>query len=175
MEGTPSGRSGCSGRQPDLPEARKVVSPRLSLAPRRNGPRFSGTSCPFRTHASGNRGRLELCFGAPSISRHVRRRLAWLLAASPDDSLRNGELALKLATQTVFNGQPDEVPALRTLAAAYAEVGRFDQAAKLARHAAELAGKRNLEKLSKRISQELALYSTGRPVRISGTSDTGSQ
>ncbi len=107
-------------------------------------------------------------------SRHVRRRLAWLLAASPDDSLRNGELALKLARQTVFKGQPDEVQALRTLAAAHAEAGRFDDAVKLARMAGELATERKLEKLSNRISQELALYSTGRPKRLKGASGSSS-
>lgn len=65
--------------------------------------------------------------------------LAWNLATCPDDSLRGGAEAVRLAqslTQTVDAGHPGY---WSTLAAAYAEVGRFDDAITAANHALKLA------------------------------------
>ncbi len=51
---------------------------------------------------------------------------AWIYAASPDPSLRNGERAVKYAEQAVLLQKDSQ--SLDTLAAAYAEVGKFDLA-----------------------------------------------
>ncbi len=68
----------------------------------------------------------------------VLNNLAWVLAAAPEADLRDGaravELAMKANQQTGYN---DPVY-LRTLAVAYAEVGRFDDAIDIAERALPL-------------------------------------
>lgn len=56
----------------------------------------------------------------------VYNMAAWIYAASPDPSLRNGERALEYAQQAVLLKKDSQ--SLDTLAAAYAEVGKFDLA-----------------------------------------------
>ena len=53
---------------------------------------------------------------------------AWLLATSPDDSLRSGELAVKAALRACELNKFKDPVDLRVLAASYAEVGKFDLA-----------------------------------------------
>ena len=52
-----------------------------------------------------------------------------VLLTSVDDRLRNGEEALRLATQIVSETGDEQPSCLGTLAAAHAELGRFDEAA----------------------------------------------
>ena len=52
--------------------------------------------------------------------------LAWVFATAPDAVFRNGNRALELAERAVELDR--EAATLDTLAAAYAEVGRFDEA-----------------------------------------------
>ena len=54
--------------------------------------------------------------------------LAWLLATCSDDSLRNGNEAVRLAEKACRLTQYKEIVPLGTLAAAYAEAGRFGDA-----------------------------------------------
>ena len=56
--------------------------------------------------------------------------LAWILATSPNDSLRNGKRAVELATTACELTNWKNPANLDTLAAAYAETGDFDQAVK---------------------------------------------
>jgi tetratricopeptide (TPR) repeat protein len=69
----------------------------------------------------------------------VQQQLAWLLATHWEKDLRNGrravELALAVCTATDFRGPR----ALDSLAAAYAEVGRFADATAVSKRAIELA------------------------------------
>jgi serine/threonine protein kinase/TPR repeat protein len=53
--------------------------------------------------------------------------LAWLLATSPDNTVRNGPEAVKLAEKAV-EAYPTNASYLNTLAAAYAETGQFEKA-----------------------------------------------
>jgi len=55
------------------------------------------------------------------------RTLAWIFATSPDESLQDGFEAIRLA-ETYLKVHNDAVYVLDTLAAAYAEVGRFEDA-----------------------------------------------
>jgi tetratricopeptide (TPR) repeat protein len=58
--------------------------------------------------------------------------LAFMLAATPDASLRNGQEALKLASRACeLTGYRHPLP-LTTLAAAYAETGQFEEALRIA-------------------------------------------
>jgi len=65
--------------------------------------------------------------------------LAWVFATSPDQSLRDGPKAVHLAEQALrISG--GRIPILfRTLAAAYAESGRFSDAMQAAQQGIELA------------------------------------
>jgi tetratricopeptide (TPR) repeat protein len=68
---------------------------------------------------------------------------AWLLATCPDPAVRNGAKAVQLAQQAV---KRDANPRLRdTLAAAYAETGKFEDAVREETDAIERAKAKNLE------------------------------
>ena len=66
---------------------------------------------------------------------------AWVLATSPDDKLRDGPRALKMATKAAEATGYETPHILSTLAAAYAETGDFENAAKWSQKAVELSQK----------------------------------
>lgn len=70
---------------------------------------------------------------AASGKAQARNDYAWLLATSKFDGLRNGTLALDQATKAVE--VESSAPYLDTLAAAYAELGNFEQAISTQREA----------------------------------------
>ena len=69
----------------------------------------------------------------------VYNNFAYLLAAAPDDQLRNGKRAVELAERAnQLHGTPSP-DTLDTLAAAYAEAGQFDRAIETQQQAIQLA------------------------------------
>jgi len=93
------------------------------------------------------------------------RSLAWIRATSPDPLLRNGDEAVALARRAneISGGKLPEV--LDVLAAAYAEVGRFDDAASTLKRAVELAEQQRKEPLTEALRGRLACYRQGLPFR----------
>jgi tetratricopeptide (TPR) repeat protein len=93
--------------------------------------------------------------------------LAWIFATYPDDSIRNGQRAVRLAeSATVLPG--GDVPiVLRTLAAAYAESGDFSKAIDTAQHAIDLATTQNNTSLLATLRHEIELYQARTPYRES--------
>jgi len=91
--------------------------------------------------------------------------LAMLLATSPDASFRNGARALELAQHAnqITGGRNALV--LATLAAAYAETGRFAEATATARAALGLASRRPNRQLAQAIQMQLQLYESSLPLR----------
>ena len=76
----------------------------------------------------------------------VLNRLAWLRATAADPRLRNGEEAVRLAERACRLTQYKEAILIGTLAAAYAEVGRFDKAVDAADTACTVAvGERQVQ------------------------------
>ena len=65
--------------------------------------------------------------------------LAWILATYPDDGVRDGAEAVQLARQACELSNRKNSLFLKTLAAAYAENGKFDEAMATAREAIEAA------------------------------------
>jgi tetratricopeptide (TPR) repeat protein len=95
----------------------------------------------------------------------AQNNLAWLLATTPDNSLRNGTKAVALATQAnQLNGGGNPV-ILHTLAAAYAEDGKFELACGTARRALELALAQKQDALARKLKKELKLYESNTPLR----------
>jgi protein O-mannosyl-transferase len=91
--------------------------------------------------------------------------LAWLLATSPDNSLRNGPKAFDLASDAERLAGDKNTIVLRTLAAAYAENGQFADAIRIARSAMELARLHGENSLATELDQQIALYQLRMPYR----------
>jgi tetratricopeptide (TPR) repeat protein len=89
--------------------------------------------------------------------------LARLLAAAPDDRIRDGRRALALAEQVVKTDQSTDVG--ETLAMALAEVGRFGQAAALQRDLIAAARQAGRTDLVARLQDNLRLYTANQPSR----------
>jgi protein O-mannosyl-transferase len=89
--------------------------------------------------------------------------LAWLLAANADAQARNGPEAVTLAERACQLTHSKEGVMVGTLAAAYAEAGRFAEAVTTAEQAAQLAEQANQPELAARNRQLLELYRAGKP------------
>jgi tetratricopeptide (TPR) repeat protein len=90
---------------------------------------------------------------------------AWLLATSPEASLRNGPKALALARQLDRLSGGNNPAILDTLAAACAENGQFPEAVDAAQRALELARSHNNTTLADTLRQQIKLLQSGSPLR----------
>jgi len=95
----------------------------------------------------------------------LKNNRAWSLATSSEPANRNGVLAVKLAEfacrQTLFR----QTIMVGTLAAAYAEAGRFAEAVSTGEKACTLAAQSGDEDLARKNQELLELYRQGRPFR----------
>ncbi|NLE36644.1 MAG: tetratricopeptide repeat protein [Pirellulaceae bacterium] len=87
---------------------------------------------------------------------------AWILATSFDVSLRDGGEAVNLASRAAELTGRSNPRILDTLAAAHAQAGRFDDAARTAEVAAELASRQNDPAMAKSLEEKMRLYRQGR-------------
>ena len=91
----------------------------------------------------------------------ILNNLAWILATSPDDALRDGKRAIELATKACKATEYHQAHILSTLAASYAETGDFSTAVHWSEEAVAIGPKEQLEQLSK----ELQSYQEKKPWR----------
>jgi tetratricopeptide (TPR) repeat protein len=91
----------------------------------------------------------------------AQNNLAWILAAAPQVSLRDGAKAAQLAARANEQTGGKNPVILGTLAAAYAEAGRFAEAVKCAQTAIELAQSTGRSELAAKINRELQRYEEG--------------
>jgi tetratricopeptide (TPR) repeat protein len=98
-------------------------------------------------------------------SSELLNNLAWLLATSPDDKVRNGAEAVPLAERACGFFKTAPLSYLDTLAAAYAETDRFDDAVSTAQKAVTLAEQAGAKEKAEWLRQRLALYQTRHPYR----------
>ncbi len=96
----------------------------------------------------------------------VLNNLAWVLATDSNDQVRDGEEAIALASRAfsllgVGDGA-NKVKILDTLAAAYAETGRFNEAAETVSKAIEVAYQENLDGVVEELNGHMTTYSSGR-------------
>ena len=89
--------------------------------------------------------------------------LAWLLATCPEASLRDGRKAVELARQAERLSGGKQAEILDTLAAAYAEAGRYAEAVETARRALSLVATQNNQPLAEAIASRLKLYEANAP------------
>jgi tetratricopeptide (TPR) repeat protein len=89
--------------------------------------------------------------------------LAWRLATSPDAKVRDGALAVTLAERLCQQTRYRVTIAVGTLAAAYAEAGRYDEAVATGQKACALASQLGEADLLKRNQELIALYQARQP------------
>jgi superkiller protein 3 len=100
-----------------------------------------------------------------SDSLNVLNNLAWLLATCPDAHIRDGVQAVKYAERACELTHYGVSPLVGTLAAAYAEAGRFDDAIAAAQKACALAAAAGEQDSLEKSRKLLALYRAHQPYR----------
>jgi tetratricopeptide (TPR) repeat protein len=100
---------------------------------------------------------------------NAQAHLAWVLATSRDASLRDGAKAVELAKEVLQHAGHADVIVLRTLAAAYAESGRFSEAIETAQRALQLAMAQDNSALIWDLQLNIANYQRNLPLRDPGT------
>jgi tetratricopeptide (TPR) repeat protein len=93
----------------------------------------------------------------------ILNNLAWLLATSPDAHIRDGVQAVKYAGRACELTHQGVPLLVGTLAAAYAEAGRFDDAIAAAEKACTLATAAGEQELLEKNQKLLALYRAHQP------------
>ena len=93
------------------------------------------------------------------------KETAWILATNPNASVRNGTEAVELARRAVQLTDSKEPMILGTLAAAYAEAGRFPEAVETAQQAQSIASQQKLPALADLLQSRLRLFQAKSPFR----------
>lgn len=93
----------------------------------------------------------------------VLNNLAWVLATSPDDGVRNAKRSIELGTKACELTKYEKPHILSTLAAGYAEGGDFETAKKYSAKAVELGAKD--EEVDQQLKKELESYQEKKPWR----------
>src|SRR5262249_50861318 len=91
----------------------------------------------------------------------VLNNLAWVLATSPDDKLRDGKRAIELANLACEVTEFKQAHILSTLAAGYAETGDFETAINWSTKAVELGS----QQVKAQLAKELESYREKKPWR----------
>ena len=99
---------------------------------------------------------------------NAQANLAWVLATSPDASLRDGAKAVELAKKVLERAGHANVIVLRTLGAGYAETGRFSEAIETAQQALQLAIAQGNSALVEDLQLNIANYRQNLPLRDPG-------
>ena len=102
---------------------------------------------------------------------HSRNNLAWVLATSSDDTIRDGAKAVEFAQQAVAISGSREPQFVRTLAAAYAEAGRFSESIATAQQAAMIAKMQGKSRLANNLEKDVLLYRAYLPLRANSLGD----
>jgi Flp pilus assembly protein TadD len=115
----------------------------------------------FQSAVQGYRAALALQPQSPEILNN----LAWILATCPEADVRDGAEAVRLGERACELTRFKRTLMVGTLAAAYAESGRFAEAVATAQKACALAVEAGDEAFALKNQQLLQLYRAGRPYR----------
>jgi tetratricopeptide (TPR) repeat protein len=105
----------------------------------------------------------EFALKAEPEDSHMLNNLAWVLATSTDDSIRNGKRAVEIGLKACEVTKYAKPHILSTLAAAYAESGDWENALKWSSKAVEL--NKEEEEISDQLQKELNSYKEKKPWR----------
>ncbi|MCH9650538.1 MAG: tetratricopeptide repeat protein [Deltaproteobacteria bacterium] len=157
----------------ELDLARSHFTSALGINPHSEAARFgeAATLVDLQLYAEALQ-RLEEAHTLLPDQGRIIHALARLLAGSPDASLRNGDRALVLALKA-FEARKS-IPHAETVAMAYAELGRCDEAAQWQGNTVEAAENAGLDELSLRLREKLKNYQDketcqSRPLTEGGT------
>jgi len=100
--------------------------------------------------------------------------LAWMLATCPEASVRNGARAIELAQQAEQLSGGKDPAILATLAAAYAEAGRFPDALTTVQKALALATAQTNTAVTDALQTQIKCYQAGSPFRDGSLTNTQS-
>ena len=98
-------------------------------------------------------------------SAEALQALAWILSTDPHSELRNGGEAVPMAEKACQLTDRRQPVMLVTLAAAYAEAGRFDEAVAAARQGRDLAAAQGQKEMENKAGLVLAAAQAGHPFR----------
>jgi len=107
---------------------------------------------------------LEKAHALKSEDTGILNNLAWLLATSPNDSIRDGERSIRLAEKACEATGWKEAHLISTLAAGHAEKGDFETASKYSRQAVEADAAAG-GAVEEQLKNELTSYEAGKPWR----------
>jgi tetratricopeptide (TPR) repeat protein len=96
----------------------------------------------------------------------LTNNVAWMLATDPDPQLRDATLAVQFAERARHLTGGQEPNTLDTLAAAYAEAGRFAKAREMDLEAIRLAESLGDHKTARQIQEHLKVFQQNRPLKI---------
>jgi protein O-mannosyl-transferase len=102
---------------------------------------------------------LEICPGDAGLLNN----LAWIRAANAEARFRDGPEAVRLAERACQVTEYKQPMVMGTLAAAYAEAGRFDEAMATAEKARDLAASLGQKKVADRNQELFQLYKAHKP------------
>jgi len=108
-------------------------------------------------------GDLEKALAIQPDDPGVLNNLAWLLATSPDEAIRDGQRAIELATKACEITTWKQPHIISTLAAGYAETGDYEKARTYSQQAVE--SEDGAPEVKQQLEGELASYRAGKPWR----------
>jgi protein O-mannosyl-transferase len=147
-------------------EAALQYSEAIRLSPTNSGIRFNAGLAYLKAHR-GEDAKAQFNEAArlrPDWAEPLNAE-AWALATSNDAQMRNAAEAVRLAEKAAELTAHQQPMILNTLAAAYAEAGRFDDALTTANRALELSKQSNRTSLTAKIERAIALYQSHTPFR----------
>lgn len=103
-------------------------------------------------------------------SLNAQCNFAWLLATSPEPSLRDGSRAIQLTENVINHAGRDNPSVLRAAGAAYAEAGQFGKAIALAEEALQITRAQGNEALTEDLQHNIVYYRHRLPLRDPGVS-----
>jgi Tfp pilus assembly protein PilF len=118
-----------------------------------------------RGDAAGAVERFRAALAADPDEPNVLNNFALLRATHPDAAIRDGAEAVRLAERAVSLTSGHRPGTLATLAAAYAEAGRFPDAVRTLDRAVEAARRARQDSVAALLAADRALYESGRPKR----------
>jgi tetratricopeptide (TPR) repeat protein len=107
----------------------------------------------------------QLLAGGSEFATPARIQLAWLLATCPEDKLRDGPRASRLAHEAIARATAPDATALDALGAASAELGDFASALDAAHQAIAATSPSQTKQLTSR-RDRVALYLRAQPFRL---------